>query len=190
MSHNLFIIYKFVIWFGMFDAMRAKSERAATRTRKKNGMKRKEEERKRSLRIIHELPIIFFIFLFFSCLFFSRLLHFEYVVSFAPLYLTDGNSNSDKFCETPPDIHTQLVLNYADNSNPCISSLIAINFLISRREEKKNNDEKEINTIISCRSQKTICLRNCLGDMHADIIYSVANARYEDCSERLSRKND
>lgn len=134
----IYLLYKFVIWCGTFDAMAAEMEEQQLEQETDNERKQKaERERKRFANKCQYIIFSYFFSFVFVVLSHICQLHLDTSSHFSPHYLTEGNPNSDKFCETPPD--TQLVLNYANNSNPCISSLIAINSLRSKNSEKSKN---------------------------------------------------
>lgn len=92
-------------WFGIFDAMRAETKEQQLEQENENERKPKKKQRRnreRQKEMIANANTVFFIFLFFIAL----LPSFEHIASFALLHLTEGNPNSDKFCETPPDTPT------------------------------------------------------------------------------------
>lgn len=99
----IYLLYKFVIWFGIFDAMRAEAKEQQleqeyeNETRQNTDRRNRDRPKERWL----QMPIHYF-----SYFFIALLASFEDIVSFALLYLTEGNPNSDKFHETPPDTPT------------------------------------------------------------------------------------
>lgn len=120
----IYLLYKFVIWFGIFDAMGAEAKEQQLEQEYENETRQSRDRKRDDCKCQY---IIFHIFLSLCLLHLKTSSHLRYFIWQKEIQTV---INSTKRLQ----IH-RLVLNYANNSNPCISSLIAINSLLSKNKK-------------------------------------------------------